>query len=152
MAATPGELLPEAACRFGDRAAVIVENQVFTFNQLDELSNRIANGLVASGVKAGDRVTLYGHNCWEWLVAYYGIVKTGAVINPINVMLTAEEVRYAVENSGARAVVASQDKGGPLLDIKGGTNLSNVVLWGDTAQRALPRSRIGCAMANQDLI
>jgi long-chain acyl-CoA synthetase len=65
MAATLGELLPEAACRFGDRAAVIVENQVFTFNQLDELSNRIANGLVASGVKAGDRVTLYGHNCWE---------------------------------------------------------------------------------------
>jgi long-chain acyl-CoA synthetase len=152
MAATLGELLPEAACRFGDRTAVIVEDKVFTFNQLDELSNRIANGLVASGVKAGDRVTLYGHNCWEWLVAYYGIVKTGAVINPINVMLTAEEVRYAVENSGARAVVASQDKGGPLLDIKGGTNLSNVVLWGDTAQRALPRSRIGCAMANQDLI
>lgn len=42
-----------------------------------------------AGVQAGDRVTLYGPNCWEWLVAYYGIVATGAVINPINVMLKA---------------------------------------------------------------
>ena len=131
MTATLGELLPQAACRFGDRTAVIVEDKAFTFNQLDQLSNRIANGLVAAGVQPGDRVTLYGHNCWEWLVAYYGIVKTGAVINPINVMLTPEEVRYTVENSGARAVVASNDKGAPLLDLKGGTTLSDVVLWGD---------------------
>src|SRR6185312_12216301 len=90
------------------------------------------NGLVASGVRPGDRVTLYGQNCWQWLVAYYGILKTGAVVNPINVMLTPEEVRYAVENSDARAVVASQDKGGPLLDLKSGTSLSEVVLWGDS--------------------
>jgi long-chain acyl-CoA synthetase len=131
MTATLGELLPRAAGRFGDRTAVIVEDKVFTFRELEHLSSRIANGLVASGVQPGDRVTLYGHNCWEWLVAYYGIAKTGAVINPINVMLTTEEVRYAVQNSGARAVVASQDKGAPLLDLKAGTDLSDVVLWGD---------------------
>ena len=130
MTRTLCELLPAAAKRFGDRTAVVVEDKVFTFNQLDHLSNRIANGLAASGVRPGDRVTLYGHNCWEWLVAYYGIVKTGAVINPINVMLTVEEVRYAVENSGARAIVASADKGAPLLDLKGSSTLSDVVLWG----------------------
>ena len=133
MTATLGEILPHAARRFGDRTAVIVEDRRFTFNQLDQLSNRIANGLVASGVEPGDRVTLYGNNSWEWLVSYYGIVKTGAVINPVNVMLTPEEVGYAVENSGAKAVVASADKGTPLLDLKSRTNLSDILLWGAEA-------------------
>jgi long-chain acyl-CoA synthetase len=85
-------------------------------------------------VRPGDRVTLYGPNCWEWLVAYYAVAKTGAVVTPINVMLTPEEVRYVVEDSGARAVVASADKGGPLLDLKGTANLTDVVLWGDQVQ------------------
>ena len=114
MTETIGDILPNAARRFGVRTAMIVEGRSFTFNELDQLSNRIANGLVASGVRPGDRVTLFGHNCWEWIVAYYGIVKTGAVVNPINVMLTPEEVRFVVEDSGARAVIASQDKGGSL--------------------------------------
>ncbi len=126
-----GEILPRAARRFSDKTALIIENRRFTFRELDALSSRVANGLVASGVSPGDRVTLYGPNCWEWLVAYYGIAKTGAVLNPINVMLTPEEVRFVVENSGARAVVASADKGGPLLDMRGIANLSDVVLWGD---------------------
>src|SRR5262245_44521350 len=117
MVSTIGEILPAAARRFGDRTALLVDGQRFTFRALDALSNSVANGLVASGVAPGDRVTVYGHNCWEWLVAYYGIAKTGAVVNPINVMLTPEEVRYVVQDSGARAVVASPDKGSGLLDM-----------------------------------
>ena len=58
MTQTLGEILPMAARRFGDRTAVIVEDKVFSFNELDRLSAKIANGLVASGVQAGDRVTL----------------------------------------------------------------------------------------------
>ena len=132
MTQTLGEILPDAARRYRDRIALIVEGRSFTYGALDRLSNSIANGLVASGVEPGDRVTLYGPNCWEWLVAYYGIVKTGAVVNPINVMLTPEEVRFAVEDSGARAVIASTDKGESLLDLKGRANLSDIVLWGGT--------------------
>ncbi len=131
MVATLAEILPHAARQHGDRTALIVENRRFSFRELDALSNRVANGLTAGGVKPGDCVTLFGPNCWEWLVSYYGIAKTGAVINPINVMLTTEEVRYAVTDSAARAVVASPDKGEALLDMKGVANLGDVVLWGD---------------------
>jgi long-chain acyl-CoA synthetase len=131
MITTLAEILPNAARKHADRAALIVENRRFSFHELDALSNRVANGLIASGVNPGDRVTLFGPNCWEWLVSYYGIAKTGAVLNPINVMLTPEEVRYAVTDSGARAVVASSDKGGALVDMVGVEGLSEVVLWGD---------------------
>ena len=89
-----------------------------------------AGCLVAASVGPGDRVALYGPNCWEWLVAYYGIAKTGAVLIPVNVMLTPDEVRYVAEDSGTRAVVASADKGEPLLDLRGDGNLRDVVLWG----------------------
>jgi long-chain acyl-CoA synthetase len=61
-------------------------------------------------------------------VSYYGIAKAGAVLNPINVMLTPEEVRYAVTDSRARAVIASSDKGGALVDMVGVGSLSEVVL------------------------
>ena len=81
----------------------------------------------------GDRVTLYGPNCWEWIVAYYAIVKTGAVVNPISSMLTAEEVRYVVKDSGARVVLTSPEKGLPLLHLIGTQELAHVVLWGQEA-------------------
>jgi long-chain acyl-CoA synthetase len=130
MTYTIGEILPVAARRFGGRPALLVGGRTFSFTELDDLSNRAANGLVAAGIKPGDRVTLYGPNCWEWLVAYYGISKTGAVVNPVSVMFTPDEIRYVIEDSGACAVIASADKGESLLDLRGTANLSDVVLWG----------------------
>ncbi|MEM7189169.1 MAG: AMP-binding protein, partial [Pseudomonadota bacterium] len=130
MAQSIGTILPEAAARYGDKIAVVTETRSLSFNELEALSNRVANGLVAMGIQPGERVTLYGPNCWEWLAAYYGAAKMGAVLNPINVMLTPDEVRYIVNDAGSRAVIAAPDKGGPLMDLKGGT-LKDVILWGD---------------------
>ena len=90
MTSTIGEILPVAARRFGTRTALIVGDRSFSFEDLQTLSDRAAHGLVLAGVQPGDRVALYGPNCWEWLVAYYGIAKTGAVVIPINVMLTPD--------------------------------------------------------------
>ena len=107
MTSTIGQIPPLAARRFGAGTALLVGDRSLSFNDLEALSNRVANGLVAAGVQPGDRVALYGPNCWEWLVAYYGVAKTGAVLIPVNVMLTPDEVRYVVEDSGTKAVVAS---------------------------------------------
>jgi long-chain acyl-CoA synthetase len=70
MTSTIGGIVPAAARRFGSRAALLVEGRTFSFQDLEDLSNRVANGLVAAGVNPGGRVMLYGPNCWEWLVAY----------------------------------------------------------------------------------
>src|SRR4029079_17680813 len=131
MTSTIGQILPDAARRFGGRTALLVGDRSFSFADLEALSNRAASGLVAAGVGPGVRVRLYGPNCWEWLVAYYAIAKTGAVVIPVNVMLTPDEVRFVVEDSGTRAVVASADKGEPLLELCGTGQLRDVVLWGD---------------------
>src|SRR5262245_50765815 len=95
------------------------------------MSSRVATGLAAIGIKSGDRVSLFGANSWEWLVSYYGIAKSGAVVNPLSSMLTPDEVRYSVLDAGARAVLAASDKAGTLLPMKGAGNLTDVVCWGE---------------------
>ncbi len=131
MLETLGEVLPAAARRFGDKTALVIDGRTMSFNQLDQVSNRLANGLHGIGVGTGDRVTLYAQNCWEWVVSYYAIHKLGAVANPINVMLTPEEVGYVVGDCGAVALLASRDKGAPLLDLIAGGSLKEIVIFGD---------------------
>ena len=120
MLETLGEVLPASARQYGDKTALVVGGRRFSFNELNALSNRLANSLRGIGVEAGDRVTLYALNSWEWVVSYYAIHKLGAVANPINVMLTPEEVGFVVGDCGAKVLLASRDKGEPLLGLRGG--------------------------------
>jgi long-chain acyl-CoA synthetase len=129
---TIAEILPQAARKYGDRVALVIEGQRLSFRQLDSLSNRVANGLAASGVAPGDRVSLFGPNSWEWVASYYGIVKAGAVVNPLSSMLTEDEVRYAVADTGASAVIASPDKGQLLGGLKAEGGRFSLILWGET--------------------
>jgi long-chain acyl-CoA synthetase len=124
-----GQVLPRAAQAFGDRTALVIDGRTFSFRELDELSSALAASLVRLGVKPGDRVTLYAPNSWEWIVSYYGALKTGAVINPINVMLTPAEVAYVTKDCGASALIGSPDKVKPALEI-GVTGLT-AIAFGD---------------------
>jgi long-chain acyl-CoA synthetase len=67
-------------------------------------------GLHDIGVRPGDRVSLYSPNRWEWVVAYHAVLRAGAVVNPVNVMLTAEEVAFILNDCGAAAIFTSGDK------------------------------------------
>src|SRR6185436_10058818 len=125
-----GQVLPEAARRFGDNTAVVCGVRTFTFCEVNELSARLACGLRGLGVGEGDRVTLYATNRWEWIVSYYAIARVGGVINPINVMLTPEEVRYVIEDCGASVLIASPDKGLPILQNRPSC-LREIVLFED---------------------
>ncbi len=127
-----GQLLPRAAKLFGSKIALICGERSFTYLDLEQLSARLGNALRRLGVTRGDRVTLYAQNCWEWIVSYYAIARIGAVINPINVMLTPEEVLFVVQDCGASAVMASKEKGDALLDIKGNSPLQHVILFGES--------------------
>lgn len=151
MLDTLAQVLPVGAQKYRGKTALVCGNRSFSFIELCNLSGRLANGLRGLGVSAGDRVTLYSQNCWEWIISYYAVSRLGAVINPINVMLTPEEVLFVVKDCGARAILASQDKGEALLDIKGDSPLQHVVLFGDNVpagahsfSKLLEQSRAEC--------
>ena len=105
-----GLIVPRAARRFGARTALVTADRTLTYQELDELCERVAGGLHDIGVGPGDRVSLYSPNRWEWVVAYHAALRAGAVVNPINVMLTAEEVAFVLNDCGAAAIFTSGDK------------------------------------------
>jgi long-chain acyl-CoA synthetase len=127
-------LIPvEAAKRYGNWTALVLPDRELTFTELEALTNRCANALVELGVKPGDRVTLYSGNCWEWIVSYYGALKTGAVINPINVMLTPGEVEFVANDCGASIVIASHEKALSIAGVKENSQVRELVAFGDEA-------------------
>ena len=111
-----GDILPFAAERHGDKTALISLDKEFTFKDLDRLSDKLANSLRGMGIGPGDRISLYSNNCWQWILSYYAIAKLAAIANPVNVMLTPEEIRYVVQDCGAKAIILSPDKAEPTRD------------------------------------
>jgi long-chain acyl-CoA synthetase len=105
-----GQAARRAAARFGDRPALICGGRSLSFVELDTAVEKVAAGLAAAGVGAGDVVTLYAGNLWEWVVSYYAIARLGGVINPVNAMLTPSEVAFVIQDCHARAIIVSPDK------------------------------------------
>jgi acyl-CoA synthetase (AMP-forming)/AMP-acid ligase II len=81
----------------------------FTFTQLNQRSNRIANALLARGVKPGDRVATLLKNGIEFIETYYAVAKIGAVMVPVNWRLVANEIAYIVGDSGAATLIYDAD-------------------------------------------
>lgn len=87
-----------------EREAIIWENLRFTYGQLNGLANRVANALVEMGIGYGDKVALSCPNLPFFPIVYYGILKTGAAVVPINVLFKPREVAYHLQDSDAKAV------------------------------------------------
>lgn len=99
-------LLKNAALTYGNKTALTLSSGgAYTFTELDDLAGRFAGGLAQLGIRRGDRVTLYVPNGWEWIVAYHGIARLGAVVVPANILLSMEEVAFMAANSGSTALI-----------------------------------------------
>jgi long-chain acyl-CoA synthetase len=100
-----GQMLVRAAAQQPDKTAVIFRDQRTTYRELNERANQVANALIRLGIQPGDRVGLYMHNVPLFMEAYYGILKAGASVVPMNVLYKAGEVEYILNDSGARALL-----------------------------------------------
>jgi long-chain acyl-CoA synthetase len=126
-----GQIPVAAAKKYGGKTALVLPDRELSFNELEALTNRCANALVTLGVKPGDRVTLLSGNCWEWIVSYYGALKTGAVINPINVMLTPGEVEFVANDCSTTVVIASHEKALSIQGVKEKSQVRELIAFGD---------------------
>jgi long-chain acyl-CoA synthetase len=134
----PACILPYAARRHGDRVALITDSRSLTYWELDELSDRIAAGLAARGVGPESCVSILAQNRWEWIAGYHGILKAGAVVNPLNVMLTVEETRYILGDCKAGAVLTTSDRAPAMLEVaRELPALETVVSFGDAPAGAV---------------
>lgn len=108
-------ILEEAARLFPDEVAiktvVIRDGEEITYQELDRVVNRLANGLTSLGVQKGDRVAVYVPFNWpETVVAYFAAAKVGAVTVFIDSLYTAPEATYIIKDSSAAVVVSTRDQ------------------------------------------
>jgi long-chain acyl-CoA synthetase len=99
-------ILTETAKRYGDRTAFKLDDVALNYALLDEGSARIAGLLKRKGFAPGDRVGLMLPNVPYFPVVYYGILRAGAVVVPMNVLLREREVRFYLDDPGARLLLA----------------------------------------------
>ncbi len=115
-----GEQLRRTAGRFGDREALVsrAQNYRATWKQLWQATGRVARGLLALGVKKGDRVGIWSPNRYEWTLLQFGSARIGAILVTINPAYRASELEYALEQSGISVLVtASGFKGTDYLQL-----------------------------------
>ena len=130
---TIDQVLPETATHLPNKIALIFGGRSFTYRELEALTNQAANGLKARGVKKGDRVTLFAQNSAEWVISYIAIAKVGGVINPVNAMLTAEELVYVVKDCGARVLITTPERAKAVQHLKKEGALNEIVVLSGTS-------------------
>ncbi len=104
-----GDAFARSVRRNPEREALRFEGRSWRYAQLERAANRVANRLLAMGLVAGDRVAAYGRNSDAYVLLWLGCVKAGLIHVPINYALLDAELRYIVEQSGARALFCDAD-------------------------------------------
>ena len=108
-------LLEDSAHRVPERDAIILGEMSLSYARLDGAANQVANLLVSRGVAPGDKVALSCPNIPSFTIVYFGILKAGATVVPLNVLLKGREVAYHLRDSEAKAYLCFQ--GTPELPI-----------------------------------
>jgi long-chain acyl-CoA synthetase len=101
-------LLEDSARTHPERAAVVLGEQRLTYAQVNAAANQVASMLVARGIRPGDKVALSCPNLPYFPIVYYGILKAGAVVVPLNVLLKGREIAYHLDDSDAKAYLCFQ--------------------------------------------
>lgn len=112
---TLGALLRRTSTRVPDRIALICDEQKVSYAELDRLTNRAANGLVAAGIKPGDPIGLLVNKRIELVVMFLACARMGAVATPINFKLTHDRIRFQFIHIGMKAVLIEKEHA-PILE------------------------------------
>jgi fatty-acyl-CoA synthase len=105
---TVAELIALSAFRVPDRIAVKTREPggpTRTYAELEDRSTRLANGLLSTGLRPGDRIATWVEDCLEYVEIYLAAAKAGLVVAPINARFVASEARYLLDDSGAAALL-----------------------------------------------
>ncbi len=130
MAASVGSALTWWARTKGEETALIVAEDQLTFRDVHNWSSRLARRLADEGVKPGDRVGLLGANALAWPIAALAIIKTGAVLVPLNARLKPAEIRKVADDAGLSMILASKSHVPVVQDARAGGHDFTVLDFG----------------------
>jgi fatty-acyl-CoA synthase len=108
-----GDLTDAAAARWGDREALVFRDRRYIFRQIAAEVDRVARGLIAVGVRPGEKVAIWLLNCPEWIFAMFALAKIGAVHVPINTRFRTVDLAQVLERSNTTTLI-THDVSGPV--------------------------------------
>lgn len=104
------DLLDNAVLKYAKRTALIFGSKKITYSQLDEISRKFSSVLESLEVKKGDRVSLWLGNCPEYVYSFFGALRIGAIVVPVNTMFRREEAKHIISDAGVKILICSADK------------------------------------------
>ena len=133
-----GSLLAIRAGINGDREAYVdgASGIRQTFSELNANANRVANGLVSKGVKAGDRVGLLQMNSVEFMESYFAVAKIGAVVVPLNWRLVADELEFILKDSGTMTLIFGEEFIDLVSDLNARGDKTDIINWLQVSAKA----------------
>ena len=114
--------------KYPDNTAVVYLGERFSYAKLKDLTERFASSLNNLGVGKGDRVMIYIQNCIQWIIAFLGTQRIGAVAVPVAPIYTSYEIEYMVNDSGAETIICQDTNFGYVKEILSKTCLKRVIV------------------------
>lgn len=99
------QFLIDKAAGHAAKTALVTDRRRLRYDELDDLSSRLAAALAEAGVKRNDRVLVFMDNCWEAAVSIFAILKAGATFSPINASTKADKLAYIIADCEAAAIL-----------------------------------------------
>ncbi len=112
------QALSERAHRLPRKAFVKFEGKKYSFSDMDLLANRFASDLMRRGLRPGDRIAILCHNCANYIAAYFGIIRAGGIVLPLNSLLTHEEIDFILNDAGVSICLYDAGCSGTLANVK----------------------------------
>ena len=131
---TLSTLLSERADSEPDRVSIKFEDRKVSYSEANRLVDLCAGGLSSIGVKPYERVAILMHNCPEYIIVYFSIIRTGAIAVPINTFLTAGEISYILSDAGCKILVYDESFSYCIDDIKKNITGLNALTFDDIPQ------------------
>ncbi len=120
---------------FPEKTSIVDGDRRLTYAAFGARVYRLANALRRQGVEPGDRVAILCRNATEMLEAHFGVPQIGAILVPINVRLTSDEIAYILDHSGARALIVDAELTPLIAPIRTQLNALEVIVVADVSRR-----------------
>ncbi len=124
---TLGDIPRKGRALYRDKVALVFEGLNLTYKDLDERVNRLAQALIALGLKKGGRLTILAENTYKYMEVYFAAAKLGASVTPLNFRLSDKEIDYIANDSEATIYFAGDGYEERTLGFM--QNLKNIGHW-----------------------
>lgn len=121
-------VLEASAQKHPGQTALIFKGATLTYREFNEAVDRFAAALQGLGVKKGDRVAVHLPNCPQFPIAYYAVLRIGAVVVPCNPLYTAREMKHQLNDSGAEIIITLSAMYPVIRQIRAETHLRHVIV------------------------